>query len=86
MIEQGFPGFEVAGWYMLLAPANMPKDVLDRLSTEANKALKTPAVRDKLATLGFVIVGGTPQEADAYIRAEMKKWGDVVEKSGLKPQ
>ena len=86
MIEQGFPGFEVAGWYMLLAPANMPKDVLDRLSTEANKALKTPAVRDKLATLGFVIVGGTPQEADAYVRSEMTKWAGVVEKSGLKPQ
>jgi tripartite-type tricarboxylate transporter receptor subunit TctC len=53
---------------------------------EANKALKTPAVRDKLATLGFVIVGGTPQEADAYVRSEMTKWAGVVEKSGLKPQ
>ena len=86
MIEQGFPGFEVAGWYMLLGPANMPKEILDRLNTEANKALKTPAVRDKLATLGFVIVGGTPQEADSYVRSEMTKWAGVVEKSGLKPQ
>jgi len=76
----------VAGWYMLLGPANMPKEILDRLNTEANKALKTPAVRDKLATLGFVIVGGTPQEADAYVRSEMTKWAGVVEKSGLKPQ
>jgi len=86
MAEQGFDGFEVAGWYMLLGPANLPKNILDRLNTEANKALNTPVVRDKLATLGFVIVGGTPQEADGYIRSEMKKWAAVVEKSGMKSQ
>jgi tripartite-type tricarboxylate transporter receptor subunit TctC len=86
MIEQGFPGFEVVAWYMLLGPAHMSNDVLSRLNTEANKALKAPAVREKLAALGFGIVGGTPQEADAFVRAEMKRWGAVVEKSGLKAQ
>jgi tripartite-type tricarboxylate transporter receptor subunit TctC len=86
MIEEGFPGFEVAGWYMLLGPANIPSDVLERLNVEANKALNTPTVRDRLAALGFVIVGGTPQEADAYVRSEMKKWAGVIEKSGLKAQ
>src|SRR5262245_26293880 len=82
MIEEGFPGFEVAGWYMLLAPAGLPGDVLERLNVEANEALKTQAVRDKLAKLGFVVVGGTPQEADAFVRSEMEKWGAVIEKSG----
>lgn len=86
MIEEGFPGFEVAGWYMLLGPAGMPNDILERLNIEANKALKAPEVHDKLATLGFVIVGGTPQEADGFVRSEMKKWGAVIEKSGLKAQ
>lgn len=86
MIEQGFPDFEVSAWYMLLGPAKMPADVLAKLNTEANKALQTPDVRDKLATLGFVIVGGTSQAADAYVRSEMTKWAAVVEKSGLKPE
>ncbi len=86
MIEEGFPGFEVVAWYMLLAPAHLPKDILDRLNSEANKALQVPAVRDKLATLGFGIVGGTPQDADAFVRSEMKKWAAVIEKAGLKAQ
>jgi tripartite-type tricarboxylate transporter receptor subunit TctC len=86
MIEEGFPGFEVVAWYMLLAPAHLPKDILDRLNTEANKALQVPAVRDKLATLGFGIKGGTPGEADAFVRSEMKKWAAVIEKAGLKAQ
>jgi tripartite-type tricarboxylate transporter receptor subunit TctC len=86
MIEQGFPDFEVSAWYMLLGPAKMPADILGKLNTEANKALQTPGVREKLATLGFVIVGGSPEEADAFVRAEMKKWSAVVEKAGLKPQ
>lgn len=86
MAEEGFPGFEVSGWYMLMAPANLPADILTRLNTEANAALKTAEVRDKLTVLGFNIVGGTPQEADAYVRSELKRWTAVVEKSGLKAE
>jgi tripartite-type tricarboxylate transporter receptor subunit TctC len=86
MIEQGFPGFEVVAWYMLLGPAHMPDDVLARLNGEANKALKTAVVREKLAALGFGIVGGTPQDADAFVRAETKRWATVIEKSGMKAQ
>ena len=86
MIEEGFPNFEVVAWYMLIGPAHLPKDILARLNGEANKALKTPAVKDKLAVLGFETVGGTPEEADAYVRMEMAKWADVVKKAGLKAQ
>jgi tripartite-type tricarboxylate transporter receptor subunit TctC len=86
MIEAGFPGFEVVAWYMLLAPANLPNDVLARLNSEADKALRTPAVRNTLAGLGFEIAGGTPQQADAFLRSEMKKWAEVVAATGIKAQ
>ena len=86
MIEAGFPGFEVVAWYMLLAPANLPKDVLTRLNGEADKALRTPAVRKTLAGLNFEIAGGTPQQADAFLRSEMKKWAEVVAATGIKAQ
>jgi tripartite-type tricarboxylate transporter receptor subunit TctC len=86
MIEAGFPGFEVVAWYMLLAPANLPKDVLARLNGEANKALQAPAVRNTLAGLGFEIAGGTPEQADAFLRSEMKKWAEVVAATGIKAQ
>jgi tripartite-type tricarboxylate transporter receptor subunit TctC len=86
MIEAGFPGFDVVAWYMLLAPANLPKDVLARLNGEANKALQTPAVRNALSGLNFEIAGGTPDEANAFLRAEMKRWAEVVAATGIKAQ
>ena len=86
MIEAGFPGFEVVAWYMLLAPANLPKDILARLNGEADKALKTAGVRSTLAGLGFEIAGGTPERADTFLRSEMKKWAEVVAATGIKAQ
>ena len=84
MLEQGFKDFDVVGWYMLLAPANLPPDVLARLNSEANKALKNPGVHDKLSALGFETVGGSPEDANKFLRSEMTKWAAVVAKSGLK--
>jgi tripartite-type tricarboxylate transporter receptor subunit TctC len=86
MIEAGFSGFEVVAWYMLLAPASLPKEILTRLNGEADKALRTDGVRNTLAGLGFDIAGGTPQRADAFLRAEMKKWAEVVAATGIKAQ
>jgi tripartite-type tricarboxylate transporter receptor subunit TctC len=86
MIEAGFPGFEVVAWYMLLAPASLPKEILARLNREADKALRTDGVRNALAGLGFEIAGGTPQQADAFLRSEMKKWAEVVAATGIKAQ
>ena len=86
MVEAGFPGFEMVAWYMLLAPANLPKDVLARLNGEADKALQSPAVRKTLAGLSFEIAGGTPERADAFLRAEMKRWAEVVAATGIKAQ
>jgi tripartite-type tricarboxylate transporter receptor subunit TctC len=81
MIEAGFPGFEVVAWYMMLAPANLPKNVLARLN-----ALRTAAVRKTFADLSFQIAGGTPEQADAFLRSEMKKWAEVVAATGIKAQ
>jgi tripartite-type tricarboxylate transporter receptor subunit TctC len=86
MIEAGFPGFEVVAWYMLLAPASLPKEILARLNREADKALRTDGVRNTLAGLGIEIAGGTPQQADAFLRSEMKKWAEVVAATGIKAQ
>jgi tripartite-type tricarboxylate transporter receptor subunit TctC len=86
MIEAGFPGFEVVAWYMLLAPASLPQEILARLNREADKALRTDGVRNTLAGLGFEIAGGTPQQADAFLRSEMKKWAEVVAATGIKAQ
>ncbi len=86
MGEQGFKNFEVVGWYMMMLPAGTPKDIVARLNAEADKALKAPAVKDKLGALGFQIAGGSPEDAQKYLQSEMTRWADVVQKAGLKAQ
>jgi tripartite-type tricarboxylate transporter receptor subunit TctC len=86
MTEEGFKNFEVVGWYMMMLPAGVPKDIVTRLNTEADKALKAPAVKDKLGTLGFQVAGGSPEDAQKFLQSEMTRWADVVQKAGLKAQ
>lgn len=78
MIESGFPGFETDAWYALLGPAKMPHQVTEMLNTEINKAFNNPAFRDPFVALGVNFVGGTPEQLDAHMRAEMKRWSEVL--------
>jgi tripartite-type tricarboxylate transporter receptor subunit TctC len=80
--EQGYPRFEVSGWYGMLAPAGTPKDAIALLHAEIVKALKLPDVAERLSGDGAVAVGNTPEEFGAYIKAEMAKWAPVIKASG----
>jgi tripartite-type tricarboxylate transporter receptor subunit TctC len=84
--EQGFPGVEATAWYGVLAPAGTPRPIITRLHGEIIKILKLPEVTQRLDGLGFEIVGSTPEEFAAYIKAEIKKWEKVVKASGAKPE
>jgi tripartite-type tricarboxylate transporter receptor subunit TctC len=82
--ELGYPGFEAATWSGLLAPAGTPKAVIDRLNAEANKALGTEAMKQKLAEDGSTPLGGTPEQFAAFIKSEHAKWGTAVRDAGIK--
>ena len=82
--ESGYPGFEVNGWYGLLAPAGTPPEIIARLHDEVVKVLALPEVREKIAADGAEPVGNTPTEFDAYIRSEAVKWAKVIKESGAK--
>ena len=82
--ESGFPGFEIVGWYGLLAPAGTPREVVVKLYKEVSGILKLPDVRDRLSRDGADPVGTTPEELAAYIKAEMIKYAKVVKQSGAK--
>ena len=77
MDESGLPGFEADSWNGLMAPAGTPAPILDRLNAEVNKALASPAVRDKLEAQGAVVVGGSRQDFKKYLHHEVDRWGTV---------
>jgi tripartite-type tricarboxylate transporter receptor subunit TctC len=84
--EQGMPGFDVSGWYGVLAPAGLPADVLTRLNSEIGRGMRDPVVIKRLAGEGVDAVTSTPDEFAARVRSEIDKWGKVVRASGMKAE
>lgn len=83
---QGLEGFEVLGWFAIMAPAKTPPAVLSLLNAELNKMLTKPAVVARFHELGAEPMGGTQEQAAAYIQAEQEKWGKVIREAGIKAQ
>ena len=84
--ESGFPGFDSTSWQGLFVPAATPRDVVQRLSTEAVKALHSPDVTQKLPSLGQLPVGSTPEQFDTQFRSDVAKFEKVVRDARLPPQ
>ena len=76
--ESGFPDFEAIQWVGLLTTAGTPKDVVERLNTEVNKALKDPDLIAKLAQEGMLPAGGTSAEFRSLIATEIKNWKETA--------
>ena len=81
--EAGVPGYEVVGWYGIAAPANTPRDVINKLFGEIANILQSPETREKLAADGAEPVGSTPEQFAAFIQSEIDKWSRVVKSSGI---
>lgn len=82
--ESGVPGFELTGWYMMLAPAGVPREIIARLNNEVAKAVHTPQVKERFAALGTEPVGNSAEACGEFLRAEIAKWTKVVRASGAK--
>lgn len=82
VIESGVADFDVSVWYSILAAANTPPQIVQRLHSEFVRVLRTPDVKEKIESYGYDIVGSTPAEADAFIRSEIVRWAKVVRESG----
>jgi len=77
--------FEASSWFAMYAPAGTPQEIVKRLSTEVAEALKHPAVAKRLADLGALPVGSTPEELAKFQKAEQDKWGKVIQRAKIKP-
>lgn len=82
--ESGLPGFVVEAWYGILAPAGTPKALVERLSRDINEAMAHPETRERIVSLGYDVLGSTPEQFDAHIRSEVARWGKVVRDSGAR--
>ena len=77
------PGFEVIGWWGMLAPGKTPRPVVLLLNREVRAALEVPEVKKTLLDQGMDPAGGTPEEFGALIRSDMEKWGGVGKRLGV---
>ena len=80
----GLKGFEASSWFGLLAPAGTPPDVAQRIQQEVARSLASPAMKERLTTLGAIPSGNTPAQFAALIEAEHRKWAEVVKASGAR--
>jgi tripartite-type tricarboxylate transporter receptor subunit TctC len=78
------PGYEVVNWFGILAPAGTSRAIVTRLNKDLNAALGSRELRERLASQGADVVGGTPEEFAKIIRSDFAKWAKVVKESGAK--
>jgi tripartite-type tricarboxylate transporter receptor subunit TctC len=83
MIEAGLPGFDISAWYVMYAPASVPKDIMQRLNAEVNKAIADPDLRKTLGEQGVEFTGGTPEEADRFVKGEVDRWAKIIKTRGM---
>ncbi len=82
--EAGVPGYLAPTWTGVIAPAGVPRPIVDKLNAAINKALKSEAFKEKFAKIGDEPGGGTPEEFAATIKTDSAKWADVIKRSGAK--
>jgi tripartite-type tricarboxylate transporter receptor subunit TctC len=84
--EAGVPGYEAYAWGGMIGPANMPKEIVQRLNKEIVEILKLKDVTDRMLSEGTVPTPSSPEEFTAYMKTELKKWGDVVKLANIKAE
>jgi len=86
-IAETYPGFELVGWFLMIAPAGTPAEVVQRVNREMDKILKDADTSKRLASLGFFTEGAeTPEAVAEAIRADTAKWGRIVKEIGIQPE
>jgi len=82
--ETGFPGYEAAQWYGILAPAKTPRQAIDAIRERTVAALNDQGANRKLTDAGYIVVGSEPGQFKSYLKSEVDRLGALVRKLGLK--
>jgi tripartite-type tricarboxylate transporter receptor subunit TctC len=86
IVEAGGPAIEGSTWVMFLAPAGTPPAIINRLSSEIGKIMKTPEMKERMEQLAIEAVGSTPAETQKFLEDEIAKWAKVINTAGVKPE
>lgn len=81
--EAGFPDVQGTSWFALVAPPNMPRELVARLNDEVNKALSTPEIRDRITALGGTVEGGATTVLESLIRSEIPRWSRLIRERNI---
>lgn len=84
--EAGLPQLLAINWYILMAPAGTPREIIDRLNSEAAKVMQTPESRERLLAVGGEPSSGTPEQAAEFLRSEYARWGKIIKDAGIRAQ
>jgi len=82
--EAGVPGYEVNSWSGIIAPAGLPRPILEQLNTAVNASVAAPEVKERLAQLGSESGGSTPEQFGELIRRDSAKWAEVIRRTGAR--
>jgi len=86
-IAETYPGFELVGWFLMVAPAGTPAKIVQRVNREMDRILKDPETAQRLRGLGFFTEGAeTPEAVGDAIRTDREKWGRIVQELGIQPE
>src|SRR5437773_1965680 len=82
--EAGISGYEAAIWFGMFAPAGTPREIIQRINNEANRAAAAPEARDKLAAQFYDVRAGSAEQFAAFVRAEVTRWAQVIRDARIK--
>ena len=83
MSESGLPGYEAVTWFAMFGPAALPRDLAARIAADLARSMGKPDHRDRLVAQNFDLIYSKPEELDAFVRAEMAKWGKIIREAGI---
>ena len=85
-MASALPGYEITAWFVLLAPARTPPDIVQKLQDATLKALAKPEVKEKLALIGMVPAPMSSADTAKFVAAEVTKWGRLIKEAGVEPE
>ncbi len=85
MSEAGLKGYEAYSWAGLWVPTGVPKDLLDKISNDCQKAFSDSAVKERLLGQGAEVRPGSPEQFGSFVKTEIKKWSAVIKRANIKP-